>query len=290
MSGFRAALVPVLLFLVSITSIAAQALAAGTTTRVEVPIYQSQLADGTIRYWVYVRIGDSAPIPAMLDTGSFGLRVLASALSPSDYGDTGIERRFAFGSGVALHGSLATAVVAIGDATTGVPVYFQLVRSVGCVPRKPDCPAARVSPGDFRIGGDGLPGQGFAAILGLSMRRPPVAVAALNPLDFVGDAQWIVMLPLPGTANPGKLIINPSAQDLGGFRSAEMAPPPSGRPGMVRVRACLAGSQLQTDSCPPAKLDSGAGDGLEPYYSFAVLYDMKRGTIAIKPRPDAVVR
>jgi hypothetical protein len=287
MAGFRAAFGLALLFLVLI---AARAFAAGTATRIAVPIYQSRLSDGNVRYWVPVRVGGSAPIPAMLDTGSFGLRVLEPALSPSDYQDTGIERRFAYGSGVALHGSLATAIVQIGDATTGTPITFQLVRSVGCTPRKPDCPAARVSPGEYRIGGDGLPGQGFEAILGLSMRRPSVAVAAFNPLDSIGDKRWIVVLPLPGGANPGTLIINPTPQDLDGFSAAQMAPPPGNRPGMVRMvdPGCLAQGGAQAGSCPPLWLDSGSGGGLRPYYSFAVLYDANRGLVGVKPRADAV--
>jgi hypothetical protein len=287
MTGYRAAFGLALLLL---GLLAARAFAAGAAARIEVPIYQRRLSDGTVRYWVYVRIGASAPIPALLDTGSFGLRVLASALSPSDYQDTGIERTFAYGSGVALHGPLATAVVRIGAATSGTPIHFQLVRSVGCVPRKPDCPAARVGPGEYRIGGDGLPGQGFDAILGLSMRRPAVPVAAFNPLESIGADRWIIVLPLPGGANPGSLIINPSAQDLAGFSAAQLAPPPRNRPGMVRMVApgCLAQDAGQAGSCPPVKLDSGAGDGLEPYYSFAVLYDAGRGLVGIKPRADAV--
>ncbi|HJU15385.1 MAG TPA: hypothetical protein VJ770_02850 [Stellaceae bacterium] len=286
MTGLRAALGLALLFLVLI---AARAFAAGTTARIEVPIYQRQLPDGTIRYWVSVRVGGSAPIAAMLDTGSFGLRVLQSALSPSDYQDTGIERRLAYGSGVALHGPLATAVIQIGDATSETPITFQLVRSVGCIPRKPDCPAARVSPEDYRIGGNGLPGQGFEAILGLSLRRPRVAMAALNPLDLIGAQQWIVVLPLPGAADPGRLIINPAPQDLDGFRSAQVAPPPIHRPGMVRMidPNCPAGEEAQTEACEPVKLDSGAGDGLKPYYSFAVFYDARSGAIGVKPRADA---
>lgn len=286
MSGLRATFGLALLLLVLI---AGRALAAGTASRVVVPIHQTRLADGTVRYWVSVRVG-GAPIAAMLDTGSFGLRVMESALPPGSYQDTGIERGIAYGSGVALRGTLATAVVQIGEATTGRPIYFQLIRSVGCVPRKPDCPAARVGPQDYRIGGDGLPGEGFAAILGLSMRRPPVAVAAFNPLDSIGAQQWIIVLPLPNEANPGSLIINPTPQDLAGFSSARMVPPPSGRPGMVRVvdPGCLAEGGTQADSCPPVKLDSGAGDGLEPFYSFAVLYDAGRGLIGVKPRAEIV--
>lgn len=286
MAGFRTAFGLALLGLVLL---AARAFAAGTTTRITVPIYQRQLPDGEVRYWVSIRIGGSGPIAAMLDTGSFGLRVLGSALSPSDYRETGIERRYAYGSGVALHGPLATAVVQIGEATTGAPVYFQLIRSVGCTPRKPDCPAARISPEDYRIGGNGLPGQGFEAILGLSLRRPQVAAAAFNPLDFVGDSRWIVVLPLPGGAEPGTLIINPSAQDLAGFRSPQMVPPPSNRPGMLRMvdPGCLAQGGAPDGDCPPVRLDSGARNGLQPFYSFAVFYDASRGLVSIKPRADA---
>lgn len=285
MVGFRTAFG---LALLSLALLAARAFAAGTNARIAVPIYQRQLPDGEVRYWVPIRIGGSAPIAAMLDTGSFGLRVLSAALSPLDYQVTGIERRFAYGSGVALHGPLATAIVRIGEATTGAPVTFQLVRSVGCIPRKPDCPAAQVSPGEYRIGGNGLPGQGFEAILGLSLRRPRVAVAAFNPLDFIGDSRWIVVLPLPGGAEPGMLIINPTAQDLAGFHAPQMVPPPSNRPGMLRMvdPGCLAEGGAQ-EGCPSLRLDSGAGNGLQPYYSFAVLYDAGSGSVGIKPRADA---
>ncbi|MGH7055756.1 MAG: hypothetical protein ACREFA_18305 [Stellaceae bacterium] len=287
MRGFRAAFGLALLFLVLL---ATRAFATGTATRIAVPIYQTRISDGVIRYWVPIRVGGSASIAAMLDTGSFGLRVLEPALSPSDYQETGIERRFRYGSGVALRGSLVTAVVQIGGATTGAPVYFQLVRSVGCTPRKPDCPAVRVGPADYRIGGNGLPDQGFEAILGLSLRRPPVAVAAFNPLDFVGDSKWIIVLPLPGGTEPGTLIINPSAPDLTGFSAAQLAPPPLDRPGRVQMidPGCLAGEEAQADSCPSYWLDSGSGGGLRPYYSFAVLYDANRGMIGVKPRTDAV--
>lgn len=286
MSGFRTAFGLALLLLVLL---AARAFAAGTATRIEVPIYQRRLPDGNIRYWVYVRIGAGAPIAALLDTGSFGLRVMESALSPSDYQNTGIGRRVSYGSGVTLRGPLATAVVRIGEATSGTPIHFQLVRSVGCVPQKPNCPAARIGPAEYRIGGDGLPGQGFEAILGLSMRRPPVAVAAFNPLESIGANRWIVVLPLPGGTQPGSLIINPTPQDLAGFRTAQVAPPPVNRPGMVRVvdPGCGAPDAASAGSCPPVKLDSGARDGLDPYYSFAVLYDASSGQVGIRPRADA---
>jgi hypothetical protein len=79
----------------------------GTTERIEVPVQQLTLPDGMIRYSVPVSTGGNAPIEAMLDTGSFGLRVLNRALSSNEYTPTQIQRIYRFGSGVRLHGIIA---------------------------------------------------------------------------------------------------------------------------------------------------------------------------------------
>lgn len=62
---------------------------------------------------------------------------------------------------------------------------------------------------DYGIGGDGLPREGFDAILGVSMRGSDAPSAATNPLSVIGSRHWIVIPPEPGTAAPGRLIINP---------------------------------------------------------------------------------
>lgn len=261
--------------------------AAGTASRVVIPVSSVRLSDGAIRYAVPVSIGGSAPINAMLDTGSFGLRLLQGAVPPSDYADTGIQRVFAFGGGVALRGTLAEAPVAIGSASTGAPIYFQVVHSVGCIARRPQCPAARLSGADFRIGGDGLAGQGFDAILGLSLWRPPVALAAINPLYFIGDRSWILILPMPGQSQ-GELIVNPTAEERSGFHmtSVPEATTPGARPKLLNAMVPLCGSsrEARSGSCPMVKLDTGSRDGLQPYYTYAVLYDAQRGMIGFKPR------
>ena len=46
---------------------------------------------------------------------------------------------------------------------------------------------------------------------------------ALNPLDFIGDRRWIVVLPRPGDADPGKLIINPDKREMAGFKHFPVA-------------------------------------------------------------------
>ena len=111
----------------------------GTTERVEVPIRQLTLPDGMIRYSVPVSIGGNPPIDAMLDTGSFGLRVLVRAVSPNQYTPTENQRSYRFESGVRLRGMIATAVVSVGAATTGTPIPIQVIQSVDCVKSKPSC-------------------------------------------------------------------------------------------------------------------------------------------------------
>ena len=88
--------------------------AAGTTARVEVPILQRQLSDGTIRYSVPVRIDGGPDVDAMLDTGSFGLRVMQQVLSARPYHPLPVARPYHFGSGVVFEGMLAKARVAVG--------------------------------------------------------------------------------------------------------------------------------------------------------------------------------
>src|SRR5271155_5192145 len=104
----------------------------GAVTRIEVPVSQHRLSNGDARFSVCVRVGGGTPIQAMLDTGSFGLRVMERALAPTQYEPTGITRGYGYGSGVVLRGPLARAVVAIGDAATGTPINIQVVQSVGC--------------------------------------------------------------------------------------------------------------------------------------------------------------
>lgn len=282
------------LALLTAIPIASRLSAAGTATRVEVPISQRRLSDGNIRYWVPVRIGGGAPIEAMLDTGSFGLRVMADAVEPSRYQATDIVRKYRFGSGIVLEGVLAKAVVQIGEASTGEPVVIQVVQSVGCTAMRPNCAAARLSPADYRIGGDGLPREGFQAILGLSMRAPDVPSAALNPLDVVGERKWIVALPLPGANGPGKLIVNPGPADLAGFQLFPVSLTPawnSGAGGGRAVRETLIPGCIGTqaaaedaEACAPMKMDSGDREGLQPFYSYIVMFDQKNGTLGFKKR------
>jgi hypothetical protein len=283
------------IFLIALASpplaIGAPSRAAGTTVRVEVPISQRQLSDGAIRYSVPVHVDGGRVIEAMLDTGSFGLRVMHFVVSPQQYQAMPVVRRYQFASGVVLEGMLAKADISIGDAKTDAPVVIQIVQSVSCAALKPDCPAARLDAADYRIGGDGLPLKGFTAILGLSMRSPAAPTPALNPLDFIGDRRWIIVLPRPGDAAPGKLIINPDPHDIDGFQTfSVLLHPSSDAAGSSRalresqMPGCLDAQAPDQDDCQPVVMDTGTPNGLKPFFSYRVLYDQKAGLTGFKRR------
>ena len=273
----------------ALTTGAPSSRAAGTTARVEVPISQRQLSNGTLRYSVPVRINDGPDIDAMLDTGSFGLRVMQEVASTQQYHPLPVARPYPFDSGVVFEGMLTKANVAVGGAETGAPVVFQIVQSVHCGELKPHCPAATLAAADYRIGGEGLPGEGYAAILGVSMRAPQVPSPALNPLDFIGDRRWIIALPRPGDAAPGQLIINPDKNEMSGFKYFPLAlhRGAAGRGQELSDRqapGCLDGQATDQNNCQPVPMDSGARNALQPFYSYLVLYDQKRGVVGFKRR------
>ena len=237
--------------------------AAADGTRVVVPIRRTVLPDGVVRYSVPVSVGGGAPIDALLDTGSFGLRVLSSALSPDQYRATDTERRFSYGSGALLSGPIAAAAVRVGEAETAAPIDFQLVRSVGCTERMPSCAAGTVSAEHYGIGGDGLPDQGFKAILGTSLMRAPAEVAANNPLPELVDSSYLVVLPRAGDDASGELILNPAPEEAAGFALFRLEPQADagfgGAPGWKDAR--LPGCATQDrgrPTCAPTLLDTGA--------------------------------
>ncbi len=231
--------------------------------RVDVPISQTVLPNGDTRYSVPVTVGDGAPIEAALDTGSFGLRVLSRALDPAQYEATPIERHYAFGSGARFNGVLAKGEIGVGGAKSESPLLFQLIQSVDCTEQKPKCPASRLDAKDYRIAGSGFSGLGYDAILGVSLRRAPVADAADNPLGALGAERWIVALPRPGQLTPGHLIVNPAPEEVAGFTLFHLDPQPAdggGTPGWkdTALPGCLVNETSKERLCGATLLDSGA--------------------------------
>ncbi|NGM51806.1 hypothetical protein G5B46_19505 [Caulobacter sp. 602-2] len=215
--------------------------------RVEIEIRQNRFEGGPIRYSVPVSIEGRAPVDVMLDTGSTGLRLLPTA-APSGKGQR--AQRYAYRNGVVLEGQVVRTRLAIGGFETEADV--SATATVACAPDRPGCPAAGLPPERFRIGGSG-PTNGFEGILGAGLR----ASDAENPLTHARDQAWIVLLPRPGEAAPGRLILNPSPEERAKFTLFSLQKDPRGRGHWAdnAIPACLTSGAARL--CAPTLLDSG---------------------------------
>jgi hypothetical protein len=216
--------------------------------RREVPIREVVLSDGTRRYAVDLQIAGHI-VTAGLDTGSVGLRLLPDAAIGTTPGAT--ADHIGYGAGTTLDGVVAEAPLAIGALAATVRV--QAVRTIGCAATRPDCPAGKVDPSRFGLQGNGLPGEGFRAILGTGL----ASVALPNPLAALGVRRWIVELPRPGEARPGRLILDPDDDERAGFAKLPLADHGRSRRNDA-VDACLALADGSDRVCAPTLIDSGA--------------------------------
>jgi hypothetical protein len=233
---------------------------ASAEERVALPLEQRVLSDGNIRYFVYISIGGSKPIAAMVDTGSTGLRILPDTLPDSAFTSiSGNPDIYGYGSGVRLSGVAAEARLGLGGLNSAEPVPLQLVRKVDCFPAQPKCPASRISEADYRIGGDGLPKEGFEAILGIAFAA---GQQSGNPLPPLGAKKWIVVLPRPGEKRPGELILNPGEEEAAGYTFFLVAGGQEGwKKGVVYhdgIPGCIVVEKNRKRICGPTLLDTGA--------------------------------
>lgn len=221
------------------------ATATAAEVRSELPVREVDLSNGTRRYVVDVQI-NGKQVEAGLDTGSTGLRVLPRALSPDAGSVGGQEVSYFYTSGTRFHGRAIRVPVSFG----GIPGDIRLMRidRLDCTPEQPRCPAARIDPTRFGIQGDGLPGEGFAAILGIGLK--PDAVQ--NPLEQLGVRRWIVELPTPGSNIAGRLILNPGDAEIAGYKRVSLIGDGNLVPG------CLVAASPHSSICGDALLDTGA--------------------------------
>ena len=225
--------------------------------RSEVAIRQVRLSNGALRYAVPVAVG-STPLLASLDTGSTGLRILPGTLSATDAAATAEPEVYGYASGSRYEGVVGEALVAMGEAGSAArgraPVH--LIRSIGCFAYLPRCPASRTTLDRYGIASDGLPGEGFRAILGLDMAPGRVG----NPLGFLGVRRWIVELPRPGEQD-GRLILNPTEAETEGYARVPLAAPYAHERGgglHDAVPGCLANEATHARACGVVLMDTGA--------------------------------
>jgi hypothetical protein len=245
--------------------------ALGDPVRVELPIRQTVLPDGELRYSIPVKLG-ATEVEAMLDTGSTGIRALPGALAASDFEASDRDSTYVYGSGVELKGTVAHATLALGDLVSPAPVSFEAVQTVDCEEHTPHCPATHVSLADYGIGGSGIPKQGFRAIFGTLFREAEVD----SPLIALGVTRWIVLLPQPGDSAPGKLILNPDADEAAGYTMFRLENPHN----ISAIPGCLINDDSKARICGRVLFDSGEDGILVESHGAIDGFPWAAGTIA----------
>ncbi|HEY2751015.1 hypothetical protein [Phenylobacterium sp.] len=228
----------------------------GPTPRSEVAIVQSRLTNGARRYAIPIQVGSVAML-ASLDTGSTGLRILPGVLGPTDAQAGAEPESYGYASGSRYEGVAGEARVALGGVEGRPSVH--LIRSIGCYAYLPRCPASRTTLANYGIAGDGLPCEGFKAIIGIDMAPGRVG----NPLRSMGVRRWIVELPRPGEGD-GRLILNPTEAETEGFVMVPLAAPYAHQRGgglHDAVPGCLSNGSTHARACGVVLLDTG-GPGL----------------------------
>lgn len=221
--------------------------------RSEAEIRPSTLSNGARRYAVPVRVGETT-LMAALDTGSTGLRILPGALQAGDATISAEPETYGYASGSRYEGVVGDAVLGIGGAQGRGPVH--LIRTIGCFSYRPHCPASRTTLPRYGIASDGLPGEGFKAILGIDMAPGRVG----NPLRILGARRWIVELPRPGEGS-GRLILNPTEAETQGYAMVPLAAPYAHERGgglHDAVPGCLVNAQAHSRACGVVLMDTGA--------------------------------
>jgi hypothetical protein len=147
---------------------------------------------------VMVSIGRDRPIRVLLDSGSVGLRVLASAVPHRAHSGIDVSyyhTRITLEDGSVLPGVVARSTIHIGRLATTGPVIFELVTDAHCVAAKPHC--RKIS--DI--------GAGIVGILGIGMEGNQLGYPT-NPLVSLPTAYsqtWSIHEHATGSSTQGEL-------------------------------------------------------------------------------------
>jgi hypothetical protein len=148
--------------------------------------------------WTTLIISHKA-IDVLVDTGSTGLVLLASAVDDPQALPKGNHVYYSYANGDRFDGRFSRVTVQFSqDVTATIPVA--LMTSATCIPSHPKCDVG----GDFaqyRLGGPGR----FGAVLGIGIRF------SNNPFVDAGISRWIVDIP------HNRIVLNPDDRDLDGF-------------------------------------------------------------------------
>lgn len=205
--------------------------------------------------FVTVAVGGGAAHQVLLDTGSTGLRILASAVGPN-VRLTNIPVTYSYTSGNVLRGVLGYAKVSFPGSSPAVAteteIAIQVVQSVGCKAEKPNCPG-------WRWGQAGVMGVGY------------LPLNAFNPLAQLGGNLgngFIVVsddLARPGIAP--HIVVGLTSANTAGFTFAPFDREPDGQQpkglkawNTKSVHACFSVDR-GPEGCDGTVFDTGAANG-----------------------------
>lgn len=206
-----------------------------------------------------VTVGDNAPIPVVLDTGSVGLRVFTGEIDTAAADGVHVGSatdQVAFADGSVWSGRVATARLGIGGLTTAGPVPFELVEKVGCEPGRAGCPSAG--------GLAAVEGYSAFGVLGVGLGGPAAGDPALNPLTALPGVYgriWTIDLAQYGGSNEvaGTLTLGDGPPVAGSSVVLHLAPlgSASGVP-LWDDQPTLCWTIGRQRTCQPTVFDSGA--------------------------------
>ena len=206
--------------------------AAATDSPIVIPMHVVRGVFGEPRLGIDVTIGGT-PVNLLFDTGSPGLRVLASAVPSNAARRTGMPAGGGYGTGLILQGEEGTATLAIGDAHTGRDAPIELVNGFSCAAQRPECPAAN----------GGTPemfGRLFPGILGASNVEPPLGRCCRNPLSTFEGGIGLTYIVHSNLEAP-TLTLSPDATERIAFTMIDvrlMAAPPNGCFAISDAKVC----------------------------------------------------
>jgi hypothetical protein len=174
-----------------------------------------------IGFEVTVSIGGTS-IPALLDTGSSGIRVVQGAVPAGSFASVSTTNvSVTYGSGTVASGVVATASVTFGNLTTAAPIPVQLITDVGCTEQMPNCPAKNESLDDFAFKGES--GGTWKVIVGVGMRVDGDGNQIGNPIvQLPGSPAYVVNVSGPYTTTTGNLRIGPTPAEKATFKTNTM--------------------------------------------------------------------
>lgn len=222
---------------------------------VDVPIvdYGRQGVGGGALATVVISLGEVGDIPALLDTGSTGIRVFLDALQPLSQSGvtlTSTPVSVTFGDGTIESGVMGSALFTIEGVTSTTPVPLEVVEHASCLASLPDCPGKQGAQALEQEEGEALIG------IGLESSQVPNPLLSLPGADgkswSIGLASDTGRLTLAAPAATHPIASFPVLDEFSGANDAGF------------VNACWTVTGVSR-TCVPTLFDTGT--------TFAVLFE-----------------